>query len=394
MNGEPSVLRRLWNISRREVGIFFHRPMYLFCMLTAPLLTLLFFTTLMYEGLPTELPAGIVDEDNTNISRTIVRTLDSFEETDLKYSYPNFTEARKAMQRGEIYAFFHIPSGTTSDALASRQPKVAFYTNESYLVPGTLLMKDLRYASELSGLALTRETLFAKGATERQAMGVIQPLVIETHPLGNPHLNYSVALSNIVIPGVLMLMIFLTTAYTIGIEWKHESQHTWLKMAGDSPALALAGKLFPQTLLFCLMFVLMDICLYHFMGFPCKCGLMPMILLGILSVLASQAFTVFLFGIFSGQMRVAMCLCSLWGILSFSLAGFTYPVTGMSQGLQMMASLFPLRHYYLIYVNQALNGYSITYAWSSVSALLCFMLLPLLVLHRYRKAFDSLKYKP
>ena len=98
------------------------------------------------------------------------------------------------------------------------------YTNESYLVPGTLLMKDLRYMSELAGLALTRENLYGKGLTERQAMGILQAIVIETHPLGNPHLDYSVYLNNIILPGILILLIMLCTTYTIGLEWKRDRQ--------------------------------------------------------------------------------------------------------------------------------------------------------------------------
>ena len=116
--------------------------------------------------------------------------------------------------------------------------------------------------------------------------------------------------------------------------------------------------------------------------------------IGILSVLASQAFGVFLFGVFSGQMRLAMCLSSLWGILSFSLAGFTYPTTAMTPVLGRLAALFPLRHYYLLYVDQALNGYPIACAWPSVVALLLFIMLPLAVNGRYRAAFLKYHYKP
>ena len=335
-----SVIRRIWSISRREVVAYSRRPLFLFCMVVAPVLCTMFFTTLMRSGLPTGLPAGIVDEDNTAISRTITRTIEAMEETDFKRSYASYSDARKAMQRGEIYAFFHIPEGTTEDAVANRCPRISFYTNESYLVPGSLLMKDLRTASELAGLALTRETLYARGATEDGAMGIIQPITIETHPIGNPTLDYGVYLNNILVPGIFILLIMLSTAYTIGMEWKTGNQKQLYAMSGNSPA----GP--------------------------------------------------FLFGLFTGQMRVAMCMCSLWGILSFSLAGFTYPVTAMDRPLQWMSWLFPLRHYYLIYVNQALDGHAITYVWPSVAAMLCFLLLPVLVLPRYRAAFLKYEYKP
>ncbi len=389
-----TIFQRLKAIFIYELKAYSRRPLFMFCIVVAPVLCVIFFSTLMDKGLPTKLPAGIVDEDNTNISRTIVRTIDALEETNLAYSYPSFNEARKAMQRGDIFAFFYIPEGTTEDAIANRQPKLSFYTNEAYFVPGSLLMKDLRTTSELSGLAMTRETLYAKGATEDDAMSIIQPITIETHPIGNSTLDYGVYLNNIIVPGIFILLIMLSTTYTIGMEWKTNNQKNMYSMAGNSSTVALIGKLLPQTILFSLLFIFCDVYLYKIMQYPCQSGIWSMILLGIATVLASQAFGVFLFGLFIGQMRLSMCLCSLWGILSFSLAGFTYPVMAMSPLLEHLSWLFPLRHYYLIYANQALNGYSILYVWSSVAAMMCFLILPFLVLPRYRAAFLKYKYQP
>ena len=386
------IAKRLAAIIKRELKMFAHRPLFLFTMIVAPVLCAIFFTTLMGDGLPTKLPAGMVDEDNTHITRIVGRIIGSMEETDIVARYPNFSEAREAVQRGEIYGFFYIPRGLTEEAIAQRQPKLSFYTNDAYFVPGTLLMKDLRYASELAGLALTRENLYARGATERQAMGIIQPIVIETHPLNNAYLDYSVYLSNILWPGIMILLVMLSTTYTIGLEWKRGTQKKLYDMSGCSSTVALVGKLLPQTVLFSLMFVFCNVLFYRYLQFPCNSGIVPMMLLGIITVLASQAFGVFLFGAFIGQMRLSMCLCSLWGILSFSLAGFTYPVTAMDGMLQKMSWLFPLRHYYLIYVNQALDGYRVAYVWQSVVALLLFLLLPCLVLWRYRAAFLKYKY--
>lgn len=388
------LYRRLRKITVRELRIFAHRPLFLFTMIVAPVLCLVFLTTLMADGLPTKLPAGMVDEDDTHITHIVTRILGSMEETDIVAHYPTFSDARRAMRRGEIYGFFHIPRGLTERAIANRQPRLSFYTNDTYYVPGMLLMKDLRYACELSGLALTRENLYARGLTERQAMGVIQPIVIETHPLNNPHLDYSVYLNNILLPGILILLVMLSTTYTIGLEWKAGRQRELYAMSGNSPVVALVGKLLPQTVLFSLLFVLYDVWFYRFLLFPCNSGILPMMLLGVVTVLAAQAFGVFLFGAFIGQMRLSMCLCSLWGILSFSLAGFTYPVPAMDGVLRCLSWLFPLRHYYLIYVNQALDGYSILHVWPSVVALLAFMLLPCTVLWRYRAAFLKYKYIP
>lgn len=388
------IIKRILRIAQREVKLFSHRPLCLFCAIIAPIFCAIFFTSLMYEGLPTDLPAGVVDEDNTKTTRQIIRTLDALENTDIVAEYSNFSEAREAMQQGKIYAFFYIPKGTTEKAISSRQPQISFYTNETYFVAASLLMRDLRLSSELVGLAITRQTLYAKGATERQAMGIIQPIAVEAHPLKNPYLNYSVYLNNIIVPGIFFLLVMLITAYSIGEEWKRNTQKEWYEMGGRSSVVALIGKLLPQTLLFWLIMIFIDVYMYKYMAFPCNCGISHMILAGMLTVLASQGFSVFIFGIVPGQLRLAMSTCSLWGVISFSISGMSFPISAMAQPLQLASELFPLRHYFLIYVNQALDGYSIYYVWSSVTALIIFAMLPMTVLWRYRSAIFSKKYVP
>ncbi len=388
-----NLLPHLRWLMRYELRLMGSRPLYLFSIFLAPLLCILFFTTLMGEGLPTDMPVGIVDEDNTATSRNIVRTMDAFQYTKIVAHYGSVAEARDAMQRGKLYAFYYIPKGTTQEAVAGRQPTVSFYTNNAYLIAGSLLYKDLRTMSELANGAVGRSTLYAKGATASQAMGFLQPIVIETHPINNPWLNYSVYLCNTILPGVFMIFIFLTTIFSIGSELKNGTAHWWMRMADNHVWLALLGKLLPQTLLFFVLFAFYDVYMFRFLQFPCHCGLGIMLFSSLLTVVASQGFAAFLFGLFP-TLRLALSTASLWGVVSFSISGFSFPVMGMPLSIQALSVLFPLRHYYLIYVNEALNGYSMGYVWHAYLALLLFALLPLLVLRRLRTALLHYKYLP
>ena len=383
----------LLNIAKREVLRIAVRPLYLFCMIIAPVFCYLFFTPLMANGLPTDLPAGVVDLDNTSTTRNIIRNLDAFQQTHIVAHYPSVMEARKAIQRGEIYSFYYIPEGTTEATLASRQPKVSFYVNYSYLIAGSLLYKDQRTISELAAGAVGRATLYAKGATEDQAMAFLQPIVIDTHALNNPWLNYSVYLCNTLFPGILMLLIFLTTIYTLGEEVKNGTGRELMRLADNSITKVLIGKLLPHTLVFFVIAVFYNVYLYGYLHYPCHSGIFPMLLAGLLLVLSSQAFGVFLFGLF-GSFRLALSAASLWGVISFSISGFTFPVMAMHPTLQALCVLFPLRHYYLLYVNFALNGYPLIYAWQAVAALLVFLLLPFLILKKLRTILLQYVYVP
>lgn len=385
----PTILK----IARRELRRMASKPIYWFCMIAAPLFCFVFFTSLMAEGLPTDMPLGLVDNDNTTTSRSLARNLDAFEMTSIKEQYANVTEAREAVQRGDIYGFYYIPKGTTRKAQRQELPVVSFYTNYSYLVAGSLLYRDMRTMSELASGAASRTVLYAKGATERQAMAFLQPIVIDSHAINNPWLNYNVYLSNVILPGLLMLFIFMVTVFSIGTEVKYNTVHDWLLMARGSMFHALAGKLLPQTLIFFLIGIAFAIGLYGVLHFPCHCGLPTMLLVMFLGIIGAQGLGVFMFAMLP-TLRMSLSFASLWGVISFSICGMSYPVMAMHPTLQGLSLLFPLRHYFLLYVNCALDGYPLMNAAPYVVGLLLFALLPLLLLRRLKKMLLVVPYIP
>ena len=121
-----TVLRQIYDIMMRELLILRRNHIYRFCMVVFPLLVIFFFTSMLDDGVPTGLPVGIVDQDNTSTSRALCRKLDGFQTSRIYAYYPNVSEARRAIQRNEIYGFLYIPKGTTEKLLASRQPRRPF----------------------------------------------------------------------------------------------------------------------------------------------------------------------------------------------------------------------------------------------------------------------------
>ena len=368
-------------------------PVYAFCIVFAPLFCYYFFTTLMSSGLPTDLPMGIVDQDNTTMSREMARNLDAFQQSKIADAYPNVTAARKAVQQGEIYGFYYIPKGTTVKAQRQEIPTVSFYTNSSYLIAGSLLYRDMRTISELISGAAGRTVLYAKGATEQQAMAFLQPIVIDTHPIGNPWVSYNVYLSNSLIPGMLMLFIFMITVYSIGTEIKYRTAKKWLTMAGGNVIKAMSAKLLPYTVAFTLMGWIYVFYLYGYLAFPCNCGIATMLTLVFISVLACQGMGVLMIATLP-TLRLGLSFASLWGVISFSIAGISFPVMGMNPMLQGLTLIFPLRHYFILYVNSALNGYPLLDAWPYLGGLICFALLPLLMAKRMKNVLLYAKYIP
>ncbi len=371
-------------VAKREVKRLLGRPIYLFSMVLAPLFAFVFFTTLMDDGLPYDLPAGVVDEDNSSVTRQIVRNLDAFQQTKIVCHYDNFAEARQAMQRGEIYAVYYIPKGTTQLALSSKQPTVSFYTSASYLVPASLEYRDMKMMSEYASGAITRSTPYPKGYTENQAMAMLQPIKMEMHAVNNPGLNYSIYLSNSLLPAILMLLIFQVTIFSIYSEIKFDSSKNWLALTDNNVYKAVIGKLLPQYVIWVLMGFVYLVILYGICKFPLNCGFMPMIALMMVFVFVCQWFGVFLCGAVP-SLRWALSLATLWGVLSIPISGFSFPQMAFPPAIKALSYLFPMRYYFLIYVDQALNGLSFGYTWQFYVLLLSFLLLPICVMGRLKK---------
>ena len=354
-------LHRIWLIAKREVHRLVAQPIYFFCMLIAPAICVIFFVSLMHEGLPTDLPIAVVDMDNSATSRNLIRQLDAFEQTEVYMKTMSFTEARQEMQKGNVYGIFYIPSGFAVDATSGKQPRLSFYTNGTYLIAASLLFRDMKTMSVLAGAAVGLQTGQAKGYTD--------------------------------LPGIIQLMVFLVTVFSIGTEIKYSTSRKWLDMGGSSIAVSLLGKLLPQTAIFTVVGFMYCAVLYGFNSFPLNSGWFPMLLAMFLLIISSQAVGVFMIGVLPTP-RLGLSFASLFGMISFSIVGFSFPVQGMDPTLQALARLFPLRHYFLIYVDQALNGRALFYTLGEYAWLLGFLILPFLIGRNLKRALLDFKYLP
>jgi ABC-2 type transport system permease protein len=261
-------LTPLSNVLKREVKMMFSRPIYLFSTIFVVAFGYLFFLTLIDEGLPERLPVAVIDNDNSGISRRFVRELSATPMTQVVKECANFAEARDLMQRGEVYGILDIPQDFYRELLAGDRPDISFYVNNAYLIAGTLSYKDMLTMSTLASSAYQREILRAKGMDEKAIMGRIQPIVIDTHQIGNPWANYGVYLINVLLPGILQLVILLMTVYPIGIELKTRTSREWLSGSDGSVSIALLGKLLPYSVIFIILGIAGNILLYKFTGFP------------------------------------------------------------------------------------------------------------------------------
>lgn len=372
-------------VVRRELRIMRNRPIYLLGSVVTVAFCAIFFLTFLKQGLPHDLPIGIVDLDNSSLSRNFSRQLDATQLGKV-LKYDSFAEAREDMQSGKITAVCVIPAGMYADVQASRRPTFTYYLNGLYFVGGALSYKNILTMINLADGAVQREVLRAKGVNEDAIMGRIQPVNVDVHQIGNQYTNYGYYLTNIFLPGVLALTVVIILIYSLGAELKYGTSRHLLSTAGGSMYNALFGKLVVYTTLFSVIGLILILLMYDWMHFPINGSIWNMFLAIVLLVLASESVAIFIIGLLPIP-RLALSIGALYSVLAFSMSGFTLPVETMPPYIQGLAEAFPLRHYFLFYSREVIFGTGFAGWWQEVIHLLIFLLLPSLVMYRLKGAY-------
>lgn len=377
----------------RELRRLASRPIYLLTMVAVPIVCALFFVSLLDNGLPTKVPTAVVDNDNSALSRQMIRNLDATELISINSYYENYHEALEAVKRGEIYGFFVVTDEFEKNAIAGNSPTLTYYCNMAYFIPGTLSFKGFKTIAVSTTGSMATMQLVSSGM-DRDAIGaLIQPLAVQDHPMGNPWSSYSIYLCNSFAPGVLALMIMLVTVFSICEEIKRGTSVAWLESARGSIIVALLGKMLPHTLIFSIVGIFIQSLMYGYNHYPLNCPLWVMILAMVLFIVACQGFALFICSVLP-NLRLALSVVSLLGVLSFSITGFSFPVENMYGAVAIFSHIVPVRYYFLIYVDQALNGIPLYYSRWYFVALAIFPLVATTMLWRLKKACKNPIYIP
>lgn len=377
--------QRIIAVARRELRIIRQRPIYLLGSVGVIAFCAIFFLTFLKDGLPSDVPIGLVDYDYSSTSRNFCQQLDATQLGKVVH-YDSFAAAREDMNRGKIAAVCVVPVGMNDDIQANRQPKITFYVNGLYFVSGALAWKDLLQMVNLTNGAVQRQAFRARGYNDSQIMGMIRPVDVDVHQIGNVGTNYNYYLSSVLLPGVLEMIVIIVLIYSLGAELKYGTSRHLLQTSGNSIVTALAGKLLVWTLTFSAIGLILILLLFHRLHFPLAGSIWNMFLGIFLMIFASEAIAIFILEMHPVP-RLALSIGALYSVLGFSLSGFTLPIEAMPPYIQGLAAAFPLRHYYLFYVQEAIFGAGFAGWWKQVIYLLIFILLPLIGLVRLKKAY-------
>ena len=377
------MMSALLNVFRRELRRMTSRRIYFASCIVLPLFSLVFMATIFGYGQMENLPVGVVDAEQTSLSRSIVRMVDATPELQVTKQYANETEARKAIQRKEIYGYLLIPSGIKSLCY--------YYHNAMLSVGGELHSTFETLLKQVSVTPIVTEAV-GLGESQTNITSFLVPVSEKEMVSYNPNRNYTIYLSQPFFFVFLQVLLLLVTTYALGSESKFGTSDEWLQMAKGNIGIAVIGKLLPYTFIFMVMGVLANVVFFNWMKMPLPCSLWVMNGITILFILATQALALLLYAIFP-VLSLIISVVSMIGSLGATLSGVTFPVNFMDTPVYWASFLFPIRHFVEVVQSLLYLGGSFSNYWTNLVVLLLFILSPILLLPRLKRAILTHRYE-
>ncbi|WP_455640085.1 ABC transporter permease [Parabacteroides sp.] len=378
-------------VLRRELQRMVSRRLYFGVCIVLPLFCIFFMSTIFGNGQMENIPVGIVDKDQTALSRELIRQVEAVPTFRVTRHYVDEEKARQATQAKEIYGYLVIPNQFEQDVTGGTSTTLSYYYHYALLSVGGEVRGAFENLLRTFSMTPIVAQAIAQGISQKEISTFLVPIKAQNHPLFNPDLDYSVYLSNPFFFIFFQVIILLTTVYAVGSELKFHTSDDWLATAGMNMVTALFGKLLPYTVIFSLMSILGNYVMFGLMNIPFSCGFLPLNLTAILFVIASQALAVFLFSLFPA-ISIIISIVSMVGSLGATLSGVTFPAASMYAPVYFTSFLFPVRHFVEINQNLLYGDYGFAYTWWNFSALGCFILVAFLMVPHLKRAILSHKY--
>lgn len=201
----------LFYIWKQEFRTTFRNQGVLIFFVLVPLVYPLIYAFIYTNETIREVPAAVVDNSRSSLSREYLRKVDASAEVSIAAYCADMEEAKLMLKERKAYGIIYIPSSFSDDIVRSKQTHVSLFCDMSSL----LYYKSLLTANTNVSLAMNADIKIERTAntTNRQDEITAYPIAYDDVALYNPTNGFAAFL----IPAVLILIIQQTLLLGIGL---------------------------------------------------------------------------------------------------------------------------------------------------------------------------------
>jgi ABC-2 type transport system permease protein len=136
-------MKDIFNIITREIKYISKNKLFLFALFVFPIADILFLGGIYTHGNLTKLPIAVIDNDNTKISRNIVRYFNASPDMQLTYRLSNVKELQDMFNNQKAVLSLYIPKDTQKNVKRQRLANITVFVNSSNYITGNITDLDV-----------------------------------------------------------------------------------------------------------------------------------------------------------------------------------------------------------------------------------------------------------
>ena len=168
-------MRAFWSVARREVLTIAHSPLLWVATIGLPLFSAVFTSTIFGSGAMQNIGIGVVDEEFTSTSRSIIRTIDSSPTLAVTHHFASSTEALAAIKRREIYGYFVLTHNLTRNLTQGSRATIPYYYHYAFMSVGAQVESTLRTLLTIVSIDPIVVTANEMGVSESVVESFLEP---------------------------------------------------------------------------------------------------------------------------------------------------------------------------------------------------------------------------
>ena len=364
----------------RELKYLINHKWHLSLVTLAPLVIILLFSSMFYQGKPEHLPIAVVDQDQSELSRQIKKYLTYQSTLHIELVTQNLSDAEQKLNQNKIWGYVVIPAGAEQRLVHAEDAQIGIFFNQSYFSVGNSISSAM-FVSSLEGIQdYMRQHYLVRHIPELE----LPTATVKISPLYNPDLNYEFYLEPYMIPAILHLLLCCCVAFSVGQELKFKTTATWVM--GEAAWRALITKNLIYVFIFSFwtwvwMFWLIEVRGWFVVG------QLWVIIFAQVLLYCAYAFISSAMVLATQNLSKTFGLIAVYGGSSLSFAGVTLPLNNAPLFTQIWANIIPYTPYAKLQTQQWVVGSPLS------TSLLPFFILILYVVLYFILALFLLKHR-
>jgi ABC-2 type transport system permease protein len=278
-----------------------------------------------------KIPIAIVDNDLSDLSQSIVQTLDASGAVSVAVRVNTLAEAHAAVDRGEAFAVVGIPSGTERDVLKGLTAHVPIYADATYLFIFRTTASGIAVAINTRSSELAAGGARTDGSLARATLASASRVDTLLQPIFNPVGGYA----SYIVPAAFMLILQQTLL--IGVAAL--SGLAVAQAAGGAFANVL-GRGIAHLTLYLAPLALYLVVLPRLYGFSALGNPLQVFALASVFILATS-FMAQAFGAWFKRPETPTLIFLGTSLPQLFVTGFSWPLEGIPKPVQAVGYIFP-----------------------------------------------------